>query len=149
MINTNILSILNSYVESGDLAAVVYNSPTKANVDLDTTAHPVAVLYILRDGSIDLTNGIWTEVAEVNVLFLTHQPELDFNALQNDALLDSMAEVAERFVGDLIASGSCEIVDNNITVRGVYDFNDKNTTGVSLQFRLRELQGRCLNSLRQ
>lgn len=137
MITNSILSILNSYVESGDLAAVVYNSPTKANVELDTTAHPVAVLYIFRDGTIDLTNGMWNEVAEVNVLFLTHQSELDFDALQNDALLDSMADVARRFVGDLIASGTGEIVDNNITVRGLYDFDDKNTTGVSLQFRFR------------
>jgi hypothetical protein len=46
---TQIRDILNSYVESGDLAAVVYNSPTKVNVELDTTAHPVAVLYIFRD----------------------------------------------------------------------------------------------------
>lgn len=137
MINTTIKSILNSYMESGELAAVVYNSPTKVNVELDTTAHPVAVLYIFRDGNIDLTNGMWNEVAEVIVLFLTHQPELDFDALQNDALLDSMADVAKRFVGDLIASGEGEIVDNNITVRGLYDFDDKNTTGVSLQFRFR------------
>lgn len=130
-----ILSILNGYVQSGALCAVVYNSPTKVNVELDTTAHPCAVLYIFRDGTINLANGTYNEIAEVNVLFLTHQPQLDFDALTNDALLDGMADVAKQFVGDLIASNAGEIVDNYITVRGIYDSDDKNTTGVSLQFR--------------
>lgn len=143
MLNENILTILNSYVESGALAAVVYNSPTKVNVELDTTAHPVAVLYLFRDGTIDLGNGTYSEIAEVNVLFITHQDQLDFDALQNDALLDSMSDVAKRFVSDLIASGTGVIVDNNITVRGLYDFDDKNTTGVSLQFRFQS-NSQCL-----
>lgn len=144
LLNDAILSILNSYVESGDLAAVVYNSPTKANVELDTTAHPVAVLYIFRDGEIDLSNGTYNEIADINVLFLTHQDQLDFDASQNDVLLDSMADVAKRFIGDIIASGSGLIVDDNVTVRGIYDFDDKNTTGVSLQFRFRS-NPQCLS----
>ena len=143
-INKKIKSILNSYVESGELAAVVYNSPTKANVELDTTAHPVAVLYIFRDGEIDLSNGTYSEIADINVLFLTHQDQLDFDASQNDALLDSMADVAKQFIGDLIASNSGDIVDDNVTVRGIYDFDDKNTTGVSLQFRFRS-NPQCLS----
>lgn len=134
-ITSLIVDILNSYVESGTLAAVVYNSPTRSNVDLDTTAHPVAVLYIFRDGTIDLSQGLYSEIAEVNLLFLTHQPQLDFDAVDNDTLLDSMADVAKQFIGDLIAVDAGFIVNDTVEVRGVYDFDDKNTTGVSLQFR--------------
>ena len=137
MINSTILSILNSYVESGELAAVVYNSPTKVNVELDTTAHPVAVLYIFRDGTINLDGGTKTESADVNLMFLTHQPQLDFDAAQNDVLLDAMADIAERFIADVIAADFAEFAGNEVTVRGIYDFDDKNTTGVALQFRLR------------
>ena len=137
MINTSILSILNPYVESGDIAAVVYNSPTKVNVELDTTAHPVAVLYIFRDGAINHDGGTKTESADVNLMFLTHQSELDFDAAQNDVLLDAMADIAERFIADVIAADFAEFVGNEVVVRGIYDFDDKNTTGVALQFRLR------------
>lgn len=137
MINSDILTILNGYVASGELAAVVYNSPTKVNVELDTTAHPVAVLYIFRDGTINLDGGTKTETADVNLMFLTHQPELDFDAEQNDVLLDAMADIAERFIADVIAADFAEFVGNEVTVRGIYDFDDKNTTGVALQFRLR------------
>lgn len=134
---SDIKNILNGYVDNGALASVVYNAPTKVNVALDTTAHPCAVLYIFRDGTIDLGEGTFSEVAEVNVLFLTHQDQLDFDAAQNDELLDAMAEVAQRFVSDVIAADFGVIVGNTIDVRGVYDFDDKNTTGVSLQFRIR------------
>lgn len=144
MINTSILSILNSYVKSGDLAAVVYNSPTKVNVDLDTTAHPVAVLYTFRDGTINLQGGTKTESADVNLMFLTHQPQLDFDAAQNDVLLDAMADIAERFIADVIAADFAEFAGNEVTVRGIYDFDDKNTTGVALQFRLRS-HPQCFN----
>lgn len=137
MINSSILSILNGYVASGDLAAVVYNSPTKVNIELDTTAHPVAVLYIFRDGAINLDGGTKTESADVILMFLTHQSELDFDAAQNDVLLDAMADIAERFIADIIAADFAEFVGNEVVVRGIYDFDDKNTTGVALQFRLR------------
>lgn len=143
MINTNILSILNSYVESGELAAVVYNSPTKVNVELDTTAHPVAVLYIFRDGTINLDGGTKTESVDVNLMFLT-QSELDFDAAQNDVLLDAMADIAERFIADVLKADFADFVGDEIAVRGIYDFDDKNTTGVALQFRLRS-HPQCFN----
>lgn len=134
---TKILNILNGYVEKGTLEAVIYNSASKANVELDVTAHPCAVLYIFRDGSIDLIGGTYREVAEVNVLFLTHQEQLDFDAIENDALMDSMVEVARDFIDDVIGSDIGEIVNDAIEVRGLYDYNDKNTTGVALRFSIR------------
>ena len=142
--NENILSILNGYVENGELAAVVYNSPSKVNVELDTTAHPVAVLYIFRDGTINLQGGTKTESADVNLMFLTHQPQLDFDAAQNDVLLDAMADIAERFIADVLKADFAEFVSDEIAVRGIYDFDDKNTTGVALQFRLRS-HPQCFN----
>lgn len=126
------------------VASVVYQWAAKANVELDTTAHPVAVLYLFRDGSIDLTEGVYREIAEVNVLFLTHQSQLSFDGTANDALLSDMIDVATEFVARLLDDGTCEVIGNEIVVRGIYDFDDKNTTGVSLQFRVRELQGHCL-----
>ena len=139
-----IIKILNTYKQHGALAEVVYQSPFKANVELDTAAHPVAVLYLFRDGSLDLATGLLRDIAEVNVLFLTHQPELDFDGATNDTLLDSMASLAATFIADIIASGVGTISGDNVTLRGIYDHADKNTTGVSMQFRLEAAQGRCL-----
>lgn len=144
-----ILAALEAVREAGKVAAVAYNSPQKVNVDFDAIASPAAVLYLFRDGAYDTESGLLRELADVNVLFLTHQPQLDFNGSANEALLDDMADAAAMFIAELTASGSVEFVGGEVTLRGVYDFNDKNTTGVSLQFRLRELKGRCLNSLRQ
>ena len=144
-----ILAALEAVREAGKVVAVTYNSPQKVNVDFDTIASPAAVLYLFRDGAYDTESGLLRELADVNVLFLTHQPQLDFRGSANEALLDDMADAAAMFIAELTASGSVEFVGGEVTLRGVYDFNDKNTTGVSLQFRLRELQGRCLNSLRQ
>lgn len=145
MVLTNaILTILNGLKTDGALEAVVYNSPSKTNVELDTTAHPAAVLYIFRDGSIDLSTGLVRELADVNVMFLDQQDELDFQGLNNELILDNMVNVSKEFISRIIEANVAEIIGDEITLKGIYDFNDKNTTGVSLQFRLRELQGHCL-----
>lgn len=143
-ITSNILAILNALKDEQRLEAVVYNRPTKVNVDLDTTAHPVAVLFLLRDGTIELSNGLYRESAQVNVSFLTHQRELNFDGLSNDSLIDDMSSVATEFVCRIIATSALELVGDTITMRGVYDYDDKNTTGVNLQFTIRETQGHCL-----
>ena len=77
-------------------------------------------------------------------MFVTHQSELAFDGVANEQLLDDMAAAATEFVARLVADGRTEIVGDNVALRGIYDFYDKNTTGVSLQLRLREVAGHCL-----
>lgn len=144
MIKETIQGILEALKDEGRLEAVVYQWPAKANVELDTTAHPVAVLFLIRDGSITLVNGLWRETAEVNVSFLDHQEELDFDGAENDVLLDGMAAVAVEMVSRIVSDGRLEIEGDEVGVHGVYDYDDKNTTGVNLQFRVRERGGHCL-----
>ena len=143
-ITSAVLGILQSLKADGMVAEVAYNSPTKVNVDMDTMQHPAAVMYLFRDGAIDLASGLYREEAEVNVMFVTHQSELAFDGVANEQLLDDMAAAATEFVARLVADGRTEIVGDNVALRGIYDFNDKNTTGVSLQLRLREVAGHCL-----
>ena len=143
-LTNNILSILNGLKDEGRIEAVVFGTPAKANVELDTTANPVAVLFVFRDGAIDLAQGMYREIADINVLFLTHQSQLAFDGATNDALMTQMVEVASEFVARLIASNIGEIIGDEIAIKGVYDYDGKNTTGVSLQFRMRAAQGRCL-----
>lgn len=142
-VNNAILAILNRYVASELIASVVYNSPTKVNVELDATAHPCAVLFIFRDGAINVDGGTFSEIAEVNVMFLTQQPNLDFNALHNDELMDEMVNVATCFVSDVMAADIGDIIGDEIKMLGLYNYDDKNTTGVSLQFRIRSFP-QCL-----
>ena len=144
MLSNNILNILNTLKDEQWLEAVVFGTPAKANVELDTTANPVAVLFVFRDGAIDIAQGMYREIADINVLFLTHQSQLAFGGEANEALMADMVSVATEFVARLIASDMGEVIGDEIAVKGVYDYDDKNTTGVSLQFRMRALQGVCL-----
>lgn len=144
MLSSNILSILNGLKDDGYVSSVVYQSPSRTNVDLDGTAHPVAILFLFRDGAVDLSTGLFREVAEVNVLFVTHQTQLDFSGSANDPLMDAMVMTAQEFVARLMESSSVDIIGDEIGVRGLYDYDDKNTTGVSLTFRCREVAGHCL-----
>lgn len=143
-ITNNILDILDAMKGEGLIEAVQYNSPSKVNVELDSTDHPVAVLYIFRDGALDISTGFYREMADVNVMFLTLQDELDFQGSASETLVDAMAEVAVEFVSRLLDGGVVEFMSDEIAIKGVYDFNDKNTAGVSLQMKLREVQGHCL-----
>lgn len=146
-ITEKILNALNAVKAAGYVESVLYNSQYKANVQLDGIATPVAVLYLFRDGAYDTATGLLREEAEINVMFLTHQRELDFDGIANEALIDTMSEAATAFIAEVTRTNNIAIVGDNITLRGVYDTYDTNTTGVSMQFRVRELQGQCINSL--
>lgn len=143
-ISSTLINILNALRQQGRLESVIYNPPAKVNVVTDTAASPCGVLYCLTDGTIDLTLGQMRERAEVNVLFITHQSQLDFNGTSNEPLLDAMVEVAKDFIADVLESPAIDIVGNEVVIRCLYDFEDTNTTGVSLQFTAEEVQGQCV-----
>lgn len=121
-----------------------YNSPARVNVENDYTKTPTAVMYCLTDWEVTFTTV--RERASVAVGFLTLQPNIDFDGLENDTRVEQTKDIALDFVRRVHEGGVLRIEDDTIRIRSIYDMDDRNLTGVFLEITLLEVQGQCLDS---
>lgn len=119
-----------------------YNSPSRANVENDYSTVPTAVMYCLTDWRVQA--DIVREMAQVSVGFLTTQPELDFDGMHNETLIDDMKDIALDFIARISSAGVVEITSDTIDIRSIYDGDDRNLTGVFVTLDCKEIQGQCL-----
>lgn len=143
---THLTGILEAMVQSqtSTLKSWQYNRPARANVENDYTKTPTAVLYCITDW--ETATDLAREVASVTVGFLDVNPEIDWDGISTDAIIDAMKSVAFDFVARINAAGVVEITTDRVRVRSVFDTNDRNLAGVFLQMELREVGGECMEN---
>lgn len=143
---THLTGILEAMVQStaSPLLSWQYNRPARANVENDYTKTPTAVMFCITDW--ETATDLAREVASVTVGFLDVNPEIDWDGISTDAIIDAMKSVAFDFVARINAAGVVEITTDRVRVRSVFDTNDRNLAGVYLQMDLREVQGECMDN---
>lgn len=139
-----IKGVLQDQKDAGVLKDVIYQTPTRANVDLSMVQDPMAVLYVITDRSIDPYRQTAREHAQIaGLFFLVRQPQLGFDGTLNEELVEDMSYIAYDFIDRLRDIGGIQI-SGEVQMRTVLDMDDTNTTGVCLQFELDEMQGACI-----
>lgn len=140
--------ILNEMVidTSCELEACHYQSPARINIDMDNSTTPVANFYCMTDWGVDMSNGIVRETANVGILFLCRQYDLNFDGISNETEIGNAYEIALDFVARVSHSDVIGITSDNIDIKSVYDQNDYNLTGVFIKLNVREKVGKCLES---
>lgn len=143
---THLTGILEAMVQStaSPLLSWQYNRPARANVENDYTKTPTAVMFCITDW--ETATDLAREVASVTVGFLDVNPEIDWDGISTDAIIDAMKSVAFDFVARINAAGVVEITTDRVRVRSVFDTDDRNLAGVYLQMDLREVQGECMDN---
>lgn len=141
-----IKSVLADMVEAEKISTYIYATPSRQNVDLSYTATPTALFTVLTDSDIDLKGGMVRETAQVVVDFVTdmQNPTTDFDAEAMESKIDDMADIAAEFISTLFHADGWEFVGDTVRVTYLYDFRDRNTTGVRVKFTIKELNGVCL-----
>lgn len=141
-----IAGVLADMVTAETLSTYIYATPSRQNVDLSYSTTPVALFTVLTDSDIDLKGGMVRETAQVAVDFVTdmQQPTTDFEADEMESKIDDMAAIAAEFVSTLYHADGWEFVGDTVRVTYLYDFRDRNTTGVRVKFTIKELNGVCL-----
>lgn len=146
----NIVTIITGILEAmrSDTASPLkswqYNSPARVNVENDFSRTPTAVMYCLTDWQ--LTAAIVREQARVSVGFLTLQPDIDYEGMENERHVDRCKDIALDFIARVNDDGRLSVTSDPINVRSVYDLNDRNLTGVFVEFDCTEIQGQCLDN---
>lgn len=122
-----------------------YNSPFRANVVLDKGCQGVqAVLYLIRDWSVDYHSIYDVERADVKLLFCKKCKQ-DFTGEQVDDIIDECKSAALKFIVELDNSLTIKHTRDSYSIQSVFDKFDVNVAGVILNLSLKEVKGECIN----
>lgn len=102
-------------------------------------ALPVAFAFLLDSGTIEDVNGRFHERVTFAVVF-ADKTQFDFNALENERIIDRMKIKAMRWLSSLRLSSDLNLVQVNSTQR-VYDNTTDILTGYAVNVTIEELAG--------
>lgn len=100
---------------------------------------PCAFAFLLDSGTVEDTNGMFHERVTFAVIF-ADKTQFDFNALENEEIIDRMKVRAFRWLQSLRLSDDLQLVSINNTQR-LYDTTTDILTGYAVNVTLQELKG--------
>lgn len=100
---------------------------------------PVAYSFLLDSGTIDDVNGRYHERVTLAVMFCD-KTEFDFNALENEEIIDRMKVKAYKWMQSLRMSNALRVVSVNNTQR-LYDNTTDVLTGFAVNITLEDIAG--------
>lgn len=135
---------LNAQIADGLVSAMFYGWEEQFNNVAGRIDTPVSYLCTPTSYRLECDTICARETGIFTVYFLTPQNQLDFNANDNEVLVDTMMAVAVDFIGRLKLDKRMHIENIEVDGRSMYDANNKNLTGICLKLKLKEQQGWCL-----
>lgn len=100
---------------------------------------PIAFALLLDSGTVEDTNGMFHERVTFAVIF-ADKTQFDFNALENEEIIDRMKVRAFRWLQSLRLSDDLQLVSINSTQR-LYDTTTDILTGYAVNVTLQEVKG--------
>ena len=100
---------------------------------------PCAFAFLLDSGTVEDTNGMFHERVTFAVIF-ADKTHFDFNALENEQIIDRMKVRAFRWLQSLRLSDDLQLVSINNTQR-LYDTTTDILTGYAVNVTLQEVKG--------
>lgn len=100
---------------------------------------PVAYSFLIDSGTIDDVNGRYHERVTLAVMFCD-KTEFDFNALENEQIIDRMKVKAYRWLSALRMSDTLRVVSINNTQR-LYDNTTDILTGYAVNITIEDVRG--------
>lgn len=124
--------------------AYIYHNWTSVNQAVSTSQLPVMINVLPVSGSFSVGYEL-TESANCMIAFLD-KAEYDFDAEQNDQVVERMKTLAKDF---LLRLNKVEGIENlslaDVSYSVAYDKLDENLTGIILELRISESEGTCHN----
>lgn len=100
---------------------------------------PVAYSFLIDSGTIDDVNGRYHERVTIAVMFCD-KTEFDFNALENEQIIDRMKVKAYKWLQSLRMSNALRVVSVNNTQR-LYDNTTDILTGFAVNITIEDVAG--------
>lgn len=100
---------------------------------------PVAYSFLIDSGTIDDVNGRYHERVTIAVMFCD-KTEFDFNALENEQIIDRMKVKAYKWMQSLRMSNALRVISVNNTQR-LYDNTTDVLTGFAVNITIEDIAG--------
>lgn len=138
----NILHKLNSI---NGLETVLYESGFGTNLRIDRKPTPAAVLYLIQGFEIGLNGGIRKDNVDLEVFFFDR---IDLSAKGEvvQAKMDELLPLVNSFVSLLVSDKTLVLNGDTIKAQAAYGQFDTHVCGWSLQLKVYEKQGHCIDA---
>lgn len=135
-----IIDKIKESVEGATALGFLYHAAGEMNKLIARTERlPVAFAFLLDSGTIEDVNGRYHERVTLAVMF-TDKTQFDFNALENEEIIDRMKLKAYKWLESLRNSNDLQIVSVNSTQR-LYDTTTDVLTGYAINITLQDMYG--------
>lgn len=138
-------NILRKLRSVNGLETVFYESGFGTNLRIDRKPTPAAVLYLIQGFEIGLNGGIRKDNVDLEVFFFDR---IDLSA-KGEAVqtkMDELLPLVNGFVSLLVSDKTLVLDGDTIKVQAAYGKFDTNVCGWSLQLKLTEKQGHCIDA---
>lgn len=122
----------------GNSFAVYYHDDPTMNIIADTMTLPAAIVQLITQGELDQTSGQWREIVSA-VVFFVDRSDFDFNADDNEKIIDQCKRRALRWLAGLQLDEDLTLVRWSRTSR-VYERFDAILTGFVIMVDLIEIE---------
>lgn len=143
MISQKLRTIIEAMQTAEVVGTAMYQTPSRANVDLSDAVEPMAVYFCTTEGQLDIVSQVVRERARVQIAFVKRAADMSVDGATNDNILLSIRPIVADFVARLRADRTLTEPDA-IDYRVLYNYDDTNTTGYLLDFRVAERVGECI-----
>ena len=137
--------ILNILQSVDGIETVIHDTSFSANVRLDRENTPAAILYMLNEFSVDTTKGIRRESVDVEIFFCD-RVDLAAKGEVVQQKLDTLLPYVNQFIASVLNERTLIVENETVNVKCAIGRFDCNVCGWSLELKLTERQGTCIDN---
>ena len=123
---------------------LLYNNEAMVNLLIEDNPLPIGIWYLLQDGQIvaDSASGVLRERVQARIYVGDKCENLDFNGIENEAIIEGCRDILFRFVNSLRLSRELRLESiNTYTSRRFYLETDTIITGYMVDLTISEVNG--------
>ena len=140
-LTNKILNILNSIT---GIKTVIHDTSFSTNVRLDRRETIAAIVFMLQEFNVSVKNGVKRESEEIEI-FLCDRCDLAAKGEVVEGVLDGLKPVLNEFLTLVLNERSWVVDGDEINVKMSYGRFDCNVVGYSVELKLTERQGGCID----
>ena len=141
-ITDKILNILRSI---NGIKTVIHDTSFSTNVRLDRRETIAAIVFMLQEFNVSVKNGVKRESEEIEI-FLCDRCDLAAKGEVVEGVLDGIKPVLNEFLTLVLNEKSWMVDGDEINVKMSYGRFDCNVVGYSVELKLTERQGTCIDN---
>ena len=112
----------------------------QANVAIDSVNKPSVIYVLPPSGDLDFSWSRVKDKPEAQIAFIA-PTDFDFEGESNDDVIEQMKRLCIRFIKTLNDSELFEAIEGKLPYRVLYDYLDRNVTGIVIEPKLIEEEG--------